>query len=120
MKIEINKDFEEKYKSTYKGLTVSEGITAFLALSVAGFIAWAGWYFLKIPVNISIYIGMPCMILIVIAGFYKYQGAGMLSMGKELLYLLKTQKLSFEAEEYKDTDRIFTMKRSVNRKHGGV
>lgn len=120
MKIDINKDFEEKYKNTYKGFTGGEAVTAAIALVFAGAAAWAAWHFLKIPINVSIYLGIPVMIPVLLLGFYKYQGTGMAGLIKDLLYFLRTRELSYEAGEYQEPARVFTMKRSVNGKNGSV
>lgn len=112
MKIEINKDFEEKYKNSYKGLTAGEAAAAVLALLVLAGVSAIAWKFWGLPVNISVYIGFPFMIPVALAGFYKYQGTKLPKLILELLYYRKTRILSFEAEEYdKKKKAVFTMKR---------
>lgn len=117
MKIEINKDFEEKYKSTYKGLTISEAITAVIALGIAGGVALAAWKFFGLPINVSIYFGVPVMVPVVVLGFYKYQGTRPVGLAREILYFIKTRELAVELEENKNVyGKIFSMVRKVKRR----
>ena len=53
MKIDINKDFEENYKNTWKSLTTEEVITAGIALLFAGGVVYLAWRFLGIPIEIG-------------------------------------------------------------------
>lgn len=117
MKIEINKDFEERYQSTYKGLTIGEAVTAVIALGIACGVALAAWIFFGLPINVSIYLGVPAMVPIVVLGFYRYQGSRPLELLKEVLYFIRTQELAAELEEYKtDQAKRFSMVRKEKRR----
>lgn len=112
MKIDINKDFEENYKNTWKSLTTEEVITAGIALLFAGGVVYLAWRFLGIPIEIGVYLGLPVMIPIVGIGVYKYQGTNAFKLIREVIYFLKTRRLYYEAEEFDEKKiRIFTMRR---------
>lgn len=118
MKIEMNKDFEEQYKSTYKGLTGSEVTIAAIALAISGSIVFAVWRFTDIPVNAAVYLGIPVMIPIVAIGFYKFQGSSVLDLIRAISYLRNTRKLGCDLGEF-DESRLprFTMCNKLN--HSG-
>lgn len=121
MKIDINKDFEEKYKNTYKGLTGGEAATAAVALVIAGITAWMVWFHFGLPINVSVYLGIPVMVPVILLGIFKYQGMSLPELIKEFLYSVRTKELPYEAEEYNESyRRVFSMERRVNRKNGSV
>lgn len=116
MKIEINKDFEEQYKSTYKGLTGSEATIAAIALAISGGIVFVVWSFTNIPVNAAVYLGIPVMIPIVATGFYKFQGSSVLDLIRAISYLRNTRKLGCDMEEFDESRMpIFTMSKKLNK-----
>ena len=110
MKIDMNKDFEEKYKNTHKGLTTSEIIAGGAALMVAGVVIIAVWRLTGLPINVCVYFGVPVMLPIATLAFYKYHGSSVVKLLKDLRYYWGTRELLFEAGEYdSDASRIFTL-----------
>lgn len=112
MKIDMNKDFEEHYKSTWRGLTTAEIVSAVVAFLIGGVFVWGLWSITEIPINVCVYVGIPIMAPILAFGVLKIQGTSMFGFGKEIIYFLRTRKLGFMAEEYDESKiRIFSMKR---------
>ena len=110
MKIDINKDFEEQYKSTWKGLTGNEMAIAAIALLIMGSILFAIWNYTAIPINTAAYLGIPVIIPIVVIGFYKFQGSSVSDLIRANSYLRNTQELGCDMGEFDATCiRVFTM-----------
>lgn len=117
MKIEMNKNFEEAFRVTvWKGLTTREVVTGAIALAVSFGSAVLLWWFTEIPINLCVYAGMPLMLLIGGLGIYQYQGMTVFQMLKEIRYMAGTRELAAEAQEHKETARVFTMQNRGKRK----
>ena len=110
MKIDMNKDFEQEFKGTlWKGLGAREVVTGIIALLISSVVVVFVWRTTGIPINVCVYLGIPIMMPVAFIGFFRYQGATMGELLKELKYWYMTRELSFEAEEYIDHPHIFTM-----------
>lgn len=120
MKIDMNKDFEEQYKTEYKGLTGGQILSGAIALLAAGAIAVLIRRYTGLPINTCMYFGIPAMFPIIGIGMLKYQDQGMLKLFKEIRFFMKTRKLAYEAGELACEGRAFTMKsRKDTRRKGG-
>lgn len=120
MKIDMNKDFEEQYKTEYKGLTGGQILSGAIALLAAGAIAILVRRYTGLPINTCMYFGIPAMFPIIGMGMLKYQGQGMFRVLKEIRFFMKTRRLMYKAEELTGERRIFTMKSRANiRSKGG-
>lgn len=121
MKIDMNKDFEEKYKSTRKGLTTGEIVSCGAALAAAGTVIIIVWRLTGLPINVCVYFGVPVMIPIAAVAFYKYQGSSMIKLLKDLRYYLETRNLPYEAGEYDNSAQcVFTVSQKEVDKDGGI
>ena len=118
MRIKINEDFEEKFQDEFiKGFTGRQVLIIVLAFGSAIAVAICAWHFAKVPVDITVYLGIPVMIPILGLGFFRYQKMSVFGLIKAMLYTHKTKVLTYEAEELKETDRhVFKME---HEKKGG-
>ena len=99
MKIDINKDFETAYQqSIWKGLDLKQLIMVAL------------WYFLNVPPQGGVYIGILAALPIPVLGLFKYRGMSIPMLCKEWKYLQATKKLCGETETAAgQKHRVFTM-----------
>ena len=112
MKIDINKDFEEAFPNEiYSGFTLGQCLAAVIGLAMAAGAAFLLWKYAKIPIVECTYLTIPLMVPACAIGFFRYQGQSLIGIIREILFLRKTQKLSYSAGEYVPRQRIFAMKR---------
>ena len=111
MKIDINKDFETAYQqSIWKGLDLTQLITVGCFLPTVIGIMVALWYFLNVPPQGGVYIGILAALPIPFLGLFKYRGMSIPMLCKEWKYLQKTKKLCGETETAAgQKHRVFTM-----------
>ena len=111
MKIDINKDFETAYQqSIWKGLDLKQLITVGCFLPTVIGIMVALWYFLNVPPQGGVYIGILAALPIPVLGLFKYRGMSIPMFCKEWKYLQKTKKLCGETETAAgQKHRVFTM-----------
>lgn len=111
MKIDINKDFETAYQqSIWKGLDLKQLITVGCFLPTVIGIMVALWYFLNVPPQGGVYIGILAALPIPVLGLFKYRGMSIPMLCKEWKYLQKTKKLCGKTEtEAGQKHRVFTM-----------
>ena len=100
MKIDLNEDFDVKYKSEFwKGFTAKEVLSGIIALALGGLFA----YFLHnktgVQINVCIYAAIPIWLLVMSVTVLKIQGLSLFSYFKELYFFLKTKTLSSEMQE---------------------
>ena len=120
MKIDINKDFEEASPNEiYSGFTLGQCLAAAIGLAMAAGAAFLLWRFAKIPIVECTYMTIPLMVPACAVGFFRYQGQGLISIIREILFYRKTLRLSYAAGEYAGNRRIFSMKRQIKRPDGG-
>ena len=120
MKIDINKDFEEAFPNEiYSGFTLGQCLAAAIGLAMAAGAAFLLWKFAKIPIVECTYMTIPLMVPACAVGFFRYQGQGLISIIREILFYRKTLRLSYAAGEYAGNRRIFSMKRQIKRPDGG-
>lgn len=101
MKINMNKDFEEAFRGTaWKGMTNRELATAAAAFAAAGLVIVILWKLTGIPINVSVYFGIPVMVPVAAAGIFEYQKTRMLDMAREVLYTFQSGSVAYEAGEY--------------------
>lgn len=101
MNININKDFEKEYKDdTWRGFSMKETVCIGCAVTILGVIAFCGYHYMGWPVNMSVYLGLPLAVPVLLYGFYRYQGMTLLELYREIRYERKIQHLTFEAGEY--------------------
>ena len=107
----INKDFETAYQqSIWKGLDLKQLITVGCFLPTVIGIMVALWYFLNVPPQGGVYIGILAALPIPFLGLFKYRGMSIPMLCKEWKYLQKTKKLCGETEtEAGQKHRVFTM-----------
>ena len=75
MKIDINKDFETAYQqSIWKGLDLKQLITVGCFLPTVIGIMVVLWYFLNVPPQGGVYIGILAALPIPVLGLFKYRG----------------------------------------------
>ena len=75
MKIDINKDFETAYQqSIWKGLDLKQLITVGCFLPTVIGIMVVLWYFLNVPPQGGVYIGILAALPIPFLGLFKYRG----------------------------------------------
>lgn len=99
MKIDINKDFETAYQqSIWKGLDLKQLLTVFCFLPTVIGVMGVLWYFLKIPPQGGVYIGILVAFPIPVFGLFKYRGMSIPALYKEWRYLQATKKLCRETE----------------------
>ena len=99
MKIDINKDFETAYQqSIWKGLDLKQLITVGCFLPTVIGIMVVLWYFLNVPPQGGVYIGILAALPIPFLGLFKYRGMSIPMLCKEWKYLQKTKKLCGETE----------------------
>lgn len=124
MKINMNKDFEEAFQLTaWKGMTAQEVGTAAVAFGAAALVVFGVWKVTGIPVNISVYFGLPVMLPIAAAGIFKYQGSDLFHLVQEIRYMSKTKELAYEAGEYDQTNRrsfSMTKPKEGRKKNGSI
>lgn len=109
MILNVNKDFEKEYRTDFwKGFTIKEFITIFIALLVGVGVIYLIHKTLGIPIATCVYIAVPCIAPIVAIGFYEYQGMKIPELIKEVIYTRKTKILTYEATE-KAEQNIFSM-----------
>ena len=111
MKIDINKDFETAYQqSIWKGLDLKQLLTVFCFLPTVIGVMGVLWYFLKIPPQGGVYIGILVAFPIPVFGLFKYRGMSIPMLYKEWKYLQATKKLCGETESEAHQKRtIFSM-----------
>ena len=111
MKSDINKDFETAYQqSIWKGLDLKQLITVGCFLPTVIGIMVALWYFLNVPPQGGVYIGILAALPIPVLGLFKYRGMSIPMLCKEWKYLQATKKLCGETETAAgQKHRVFTM-----------
>lgn len=111
MKIDINKDFETAYQqSIWKGLDLKQLITVGCFLPTVIGIMVVLWYFLNVPPQGGVYIGILAALPIPFLGLFKYRGMSIPMLYKEWKYLQATKKLCGETESEAHQKRtIFSM-----------
>lgn len=110
MKININKDFEEAYKENFfKGFTMKETFCIALALAIAIGVAAFFTITFSLPINVSIYLGLPFAAPVLIIGFKKFQGLTLVEYIKELIYENQIKELYYDADEATGNKKAFSM-----------
>lgn len=101
MNININKDFEKEYKDdSWRGFSMKETIHIGIAAAVIVFCGVWGYFYMGFPLSVTIYIGLPAAAPVLLLGFYRYQGMGIIELLKEMRYEWKIRHLVYEAGEY--------------------
>lgn len=122
MQIETKKDIESAYKDEiFKGFSLKETI-AIVSAGAAGIAAVAGlWYFFRFPVEMGVYIAVPCMVPFLAMGFIKIQGLTPWGYLKEIVYTYRTRILIYDADELPEhswpiRDRDVSWRKKARRK----
>ena len=120
MKIDINKDFEEAFPNeVYLGFTLGQCMAAASGMAIAFAAAFLAWHYLKIPIVECTYLAIPLMVPACAAGFFKYQGQSLAVIIRAFFYTRRTEKLSWEAGEYKGRkEPVFSMRRPPGKMPG--
>ena len=93
MKIDINKDFETAYQqSIWKGLDLKQLITVGCFLPTVIGIMVVLWYFLNVPPQGGVYIGILAALPIPFLGLFKYRGMSIPMLCKEWKYLQRSEE----------------------------
>lgn len=119
MKIDMNKDFEEQYKTERRGLTYGQMLSGAIAFAAAVAIAVLIRRHTGLPINTCIYFGIPVMFPVIGMGMLKYQGKSMFRLFREIQFFLRTRRLVYKADELQGEGRTFTMKSRYVRRKGG-
>lgn len=112
MRIPQNKDLDTDYKNEiYKGLDARD--IAYGAISIAVIIATAvcSAYYLKVPTELCVLIGIIPAAPVMFLGFYKIQGMTPFAYFKEFLYDKMTEELIYEADELPENNEVWSMLR---------
>lgn len=118
MRITINKDLEEDYKDQlFAGYSFKEMFWICIAGGMVIGAAYLFHIYLKLPLETSIYVGVPFGIPAVFLGFKKFQGLTVWEYLKELDYEKKTRLLLYDADEITDKKFIFKIKKRRNRRN---
>ena len=122
MKIRINKDFLRDYKDDFwKGFSGREILCLAAAAGTAVLLILLLYFKAGVPPSLAVYLSIPAVFPVVLAGFYRYQGnLSPFRLLQEIVYTWATGQLTFEAGEQPGTRRRFTMQRGKGeKKHGG-
>lgn len=115
MKIDINKDLLVEYEKDLRtGLSNKEKITVAIAFTATIMFAFLVWKLLHVPIVMCVYLSIPVAIVICAIGFIRFQNMSLLQRCKEMIYVFRTRKLSFENVDRCEKERIFTMKSFEN------
>lgn len=127
MNIKLNKDFETEYPDdVWRGFTIRQVISIFLAGAFAIGTGALIWYLTRINPTYCVYLGMPVMAIILYIGFKQNQDMYLEEYIRELSYERKIRHLSFDAGEFNEhTARRFSMdagvaERKLNKKRKGA
>ena len=116
MRIPINKDLEEDYKDQ---LFAGYSLVEMIWISIGGVMMIGAAYcfhkYLDLPLETSIYIGVPFAAPAIFLGFKKIQGLTVWEYLKELDYERKTRLLFYDADEMPDSHYVYRMKKSKKR-----
>ena len=120
MKIDINDDFETVFQNeAFAGFTVKQCIAAGAGLAAGFGSALALWHFAGLPPVQSTYVVVPVMVPFCALGFFTYQGKSPIKLLREIWYVHKTERLSYQAAEQPERNRrVFTMKRCIPKGRG--
>ena len=111
MNIPINKDIEEEYKDEFtKGFTLRECVYIAAALIIVALVGVFCWWKLGLAINVSVYVGFPFAVPILLLGFLKPSGMYVSKYLKEIRWEKKTKLLLYEAGEKPETDENFSMR----------
>lgn len=100
MQIETKKDIEEAYKDElFKGFSAREFIAIMIALAVAVGVTIFCWRFFHVPIDLAVYISVPCILPFLAMGFFRIQGLSPWGYLKEIVYEYRTQLLLYDADE---------------------
>ena len=110
MKIDINKDFEEAFPNeVYSGFTLGQCMAAVSGMVLSFGAAFLLWRFMGIPIVECTYLAIPLMVPVCAVGFFKYQGQSLIGIIREFLYSRRTEKLVYQAGEYRRKEgRVFS------------
>lgn len=110
MKIPINKDIEVEYKDQFlKGFSIKE--VCYVVVSAAIIIGMAVVMYINfgMSLEISIYVGIPFGLPVLLAGFKKFQGLTLIEYIKELRFEYLTKELYYDADELPKHHPIYDM-----------
>ena len=100
MQIETKKDIEEAYKDElFKGFSTREVIAISIAGITAVGVTFFVWRFFHIPVDMAVYISVPCILPCLAMGFLRIQGLSPWGYFMEMVYEYKTKLLLYDADE---------------------
>lgn len=110
MKIDINKDLLVEYEKDLRtGLTNKEKITASIAFLLTVISAFLIWKTTHIQFVMCVYLSIPVAFVVCAIGFIHFQNMSLLQRVKEMIYMFRTRKLTFENTERHGREKIFTM-----------
>lgn len=118
MKIDINKDLDTDFKNViWWGLDGPELFWGGLSFAIIGVVAFVAGYYLNVPTQHCVMVGIPFAAPTYLLGFYKIQGLSVVEYLKEYIYDKMTEELTYEADERPENDSYWTMEReSSNRR----
>lgn len=110
MKIPINKDLDTDFKNEiWKGLEIRDLVYGAICIAIIGITAFVAGYYLKVPTQLCVLIGIVPALPVFLLGFHKIQGMTMFAYFKEFIYDKMTEELFYDADEIPNNDEIWTM-----------
>lgn len=125
MKIRVNKDFLREYKDdAWKGFSGKEVASLLLAAGTAIALVFLLHFGCGIAPAAAVYLAVPAAALVILLGFYRYQGyLPPVRLLQEIFYTYGTKELPYAAEESTGRIRFFQVQKrggKGGKDHGGT
>lgn len=110
MKIPINRDLNKDFKNdVFKGFDWKELLYGVIGLVLIIVTAIVCGFYLHVPAQLCIVIGVVPAIPVFYLGFHKIQDMSVMEYFKEFLYDKMTEELIYDADEIPPNTNVWTM-----------
>lgn len=101
LEIVINKDIEHFKPDFFKGFTLKEtiGLACSISVILAGFAVM--YFIVKLPVVVSVFVGLPFAIPVLLLGFVDFNKMGAIPLMKKALRVIKQKPVIYRSKEDK-------------------